>query len=47
MIDSTSVLFGLVWDRVSARAAFDLGAALAFAAALVLLAVRPPTVADA
>ena len=36
-----SVLFGLVWDRVSPRAAFDLGAALAFAAALMLLAVRP------
>jgi len=36
-----SVLFGLVWDRVSPRAAFDVGAALAFAAALVLLAVRP------
>jgi len=42
-----SVLFGLMWDRVSARAAFDLGAALAFAAALVLLAVRPQRVADA
>jgi MFS family permease len=42
-----SVLFGLMWDRVSARAAFDLGAALAFAAALVLLAVHPQRVADA
>jgi MFS family permease len=37
-----SLLFGFVWDRVSARAAFEVGAALAFAAALVLLAVRPP-----
>ena len=36
-----SVLFGLIWDRVSPRAAFDVGAGLAFAAALVLLAVRP------
>ena len=42
-----SVLFGLVWDRVSPRAAFDVGAALAFAAALVLLAVRPPRPAGA
>jgi MFS family permease len=42
-----SVLFGLVWDRVSPRAAFDLGAALAFAAAVVLLAVRPQAAADA
>ncbi len=42
-----SVLFGLVWDRVSPRAAFDVGAALAFAAALVLLAVRPQPIADA
>jgi MFS family permease len=42
-----SVLFGLMWDRVSARAAFDLGAALAFAAALVLLAVHPQRIADA
>ena len=42
-----SVLFGLVWDRVSPRAAFDVGAALAFAAALVLLAVRPRRPADA
>jgi len=42
-----SVLFGLVWDRVSPRAAFDLGAALAFAASLVLLAVRPQRTASA
>jgi MFS family permease len=42
-----SVLFGWVWDRVSPRAAFEVGAALAFAAALVLLAVRPRQVADA
>jgi MFS family permease len=42
-----SVLFGLIWDRVSPRAAFDVGAGLAFAAALVLLAVRPQGPADA
>ena len=42
-----SVLFGLIWDRVSPRAAFDVGAGLAFAAALVLLAVRPQKPADA
>jgi MFS family permease len=42
-----SLLFGLVWDRVSPRVAFDVGAVLAFAAALVLLAVRPQRVADA
>jgi len=42
-----SVLFGLVWDRVSPRAAFDLGAGLALAAAVVLLAVRPQATADA
>jgi len=42
-----SVLFGLLWDRVSPRVAFDVGAALAFAAALVLLGVRPQPVADA
>ena len=42
-----SVLFGLIWDRVSPRAAFDVGAGLAFAAALVLLAVRPQRAAGA
>jgi len=42
-----SLLFGLVWDGVSPRAAFAMGAALAFGAALVLLAVRPRRVADA
>ena len=42
-----SVVFGLIWDRVSPRAAFDVGAGLAFAAALVLLAVRPQKPADA
>ena len=42
-----SVLFGLVWDRVSPRAAFDLGAGLALAAAVVLLAVRPQATAEA
>ena len=42
-----SVLFGFVWDRVSPRSAFELGAALAFAAALLLLAVRPRKLAEA
>ena len=41
-----SVLFGLVWDRVSPRAAFDLGATLALAAAVVLLAVRAQPTAN-
>jgi MFS family permease len=36
-----SLLFGFIWDRFGPRAAFDVGAALAFAAALVLIAVRP------
>ena len=36
-----SLLFGVVWDRYGPTAAFDLGAALAVAAAIVLLAVRP------
>jgi predicted MFS family arabinose efflux permease len=36
-----SLLFGAVWDRYGPTAAFDLGAALAVAAAIVLLAVRP------
>jgi MFS family permease len=36
-----SVLFGLIWDRVGPATAFDVGAGLAFAAALVLVAVRP------
>jgi MFS family permease len=42
-----SLLFGFIWDRVGPRAAFDVGAALAFAAAVVLLAVRPRTEAAA
>jgi len=42
-----SVLFGFVWDRFSPRSAFELGAALAFAAALVLVAVRPRRLAEA
>jgi MFS family permease len=42
-----SLLFGLVWDRLGPRAAFDVGAGLAVAAALVLLAVRPHASADA
>jgi MFS family permease len=36
-----SLVFGLIWDRFGAAAAFDVGAALAVAAALVLLAVPP------
>ena len=36
-----SVLFGFIWDRFGPTAAFDVGAGLAFAAALMLLAVRP------
>jgi len=36
-----SLLFGVVWDRVGPTTAFDVGAGLAFAAALVLLVVRP------
>ena len=42
-----SVLFGFVWDRFSPRSAFELGAALAVAAAVVLLAVRPRELAKA
>jgi MFS family permease len=42
-----SLLFGFIWDRVGPGAAFDVGAALAFAAAAVLLAVRPRTDAAA
>ncbi len=41
-----SLVFGFVWDRVSPRAAFEVGAALAFGAALVLMAVRPRHNAD-
>ncbi len=43
-----SVVFGILWDRVSPTAAFDLGAALATLAALGLLLLVPgrrPTVA--
>lgn len=36
-----SLLFGFIWDRVGPTAAFDVGAGLAFAAALALIAVRP------
>ena len=36
-----SVLFGFLWDRFGPTMAFDVGAGLAAAAALVLLAVRP------
>jgi MFS family permease len=41
-----SLLFGFVWDRFGVAVAFDFGAALAVAAAVVLLAVPRPT-ADA
>lgn len=36
-----SLLFGFLWDRVSPTAAFDVGALLAVAAAVVMLFVRP------
>jgi MFS family permease len=36
-----SLLFGILWDRLGPAAAFDVGALLAIAAAMVLLAVRP------
>ena len=32
-----SLLFGLLWDRIGSRAAFDLGASLALLAALLML----------
>ena len=35
-----SLLFGILWDRLGPTAAFDVGALLAIAAAMVLLAVR-------
>jgi MFS family permease len=42
-----SVIFGVVWQRVSPAAAFTLGAALALAAALGLLVLVPPRRAPA
>ncbi len=42
-----SVLFGLVWQHVSASAAFGLGAALALLAALLLLVAPMPARVDA
>jgi MFS family permease len=42
-----SLVFGFVWDRRGPSAAFDLGAALAVAAAVVLLAVRPAATTNA
>ena len=42
-----SLLFGFVWDRFGPRSAFELGAALAFAAAIMLLAVPRRTAAAA
>jgi MFS family permease len=36
-----SLLFGAIWDRWGARAAFDVGAALALVAALGMMVVRP------
>lgn len=41
-----SLLFGFIWDRFGPTRAFDVGATLAFAAAIVLLAVRPRPVAE-
>jgi len=37
-----SLIFGVLWDRLGPAAAFDFGAGLAVAAAVVLLAVRRP-----
>ena len=37
-----SLLFGFVWDRFGSKRAFEIGAALAFAAAMVLLMVAAP-----
>jgi MFS family permease len=42
-----SLMFGLIWDRFGAAAAFDVGAGLALAAAVVLLAVPPGAKAGA
>ena len=42
-----SLLFGVVWDRFGPAAAFDVGAALAVAAAIVLAAVRAPKSVEA
>ena len=42
-----SLLFGVVWDRLGPTAAFDVGAALAVAAAVVLAAVRAPSSVEA
>jgi MFS family permease len=42
-----SLIFGFVWDRISPQAAFDLGAGLAVAAAVVLLGVRTRVGAEA
>jgi hypothetical protein len=44
---SASLLFGVVWDRFGPAAAFDVGAALAVAAAVVLVAVRAPESVEA
>jgi MFS family permease len=42
-----SLLFGVVWDRFGPAAAFDVGAMLAVAAAIVLAAVRAPKSVEA
>jgi MFS family permease len=42
-----SLVFGFVWDRVGPAAAFNVGAALAVAAAAVLVAVRQSRAAEA
>ena len=42
-----SLLFGVVWDRFGPAAAFDVGAGLAVAAAVVLAAVRAPESVEA
>jgi MFS family permease len=42
-----SLLFGLLWDRLGPTTAFDVGAGLAVAAAVGLVAVRAPARAEA
>ena len=42
-----SVLFGVLWDRFGPSVAFDVGAGLAVASAVLLLAVRPRAASEA
>jgi hypothetical protein len=41
---TASILFGWVWQRWNATAAFDMGAVFALIAAMILFFVRPPSV---